>query len=258
VHVPSPSPSLAPAVLASLANDRLRHFRRAVPAGGHRATLELYLLDAELASGLHALFRNVEVLLRETMHRALAAHFGPRWFSDQSFRAALDQRTLTAVDDAIRGVRPSWDTPSAGSVVAHLMLGTWVQILAPGAQGRQEAVIWQPALASAFQRSRPLARADAFELAQRVNWARNRVNHCEPVVFGFPLPGQVTAKGRRRRVTPQQVLDDSRELVAAVDPAVAAWIGTWAEIDGLLADPRVGAALAYKAADRGIHLEGRR
>lgn len=48
--LPPPDPSLAPAVLASLASDRLRQFRRAVPNGRNQAALGLYVIDSELAS----------------------------------------------------------------------------------------------------------------------------------------------------------------------------------------------------------------
>jgi hypothetical protein len=78
-----PDPKLVPAILASLAGDRLRRFRQAVPSGRHRDILEMYLVDAQLVSHFHATLRAVEVLMREQMHRALAsAHSGPRWFDD--------------------------------------------------------------------------------------------------------------------------------------------------------------------------------
>lgn len=260
--VPVPDSALAPAILASLARERLRQFRRAVPNGDHRAVLDLYVLDSELASRFHALFRVVEVSLRETIHRALVAGFGPRWFSDQAFRSALDQRTVAAVDDAVRAARPGGGTPPAGAVVAQMMLGTWVQVLAPGARRRQEATVWQPVLAAAFQQGvaagQVRTRAEVFELAQRVNWARNRVNHCEPVVFGFPLPGQMTATRQRRRATPHQILDDARALVAAMSGPVAAWLDAWNDMDTLLASTQVTQALASQGRDPGISLEGRR
>lgn len=208
------------------------------------------------------MFRVVEVLLRETMHLALSAGFGVRWFDTPAFRSALDTRALTAVDGAVQAARPGKGTPPVGAVVAQLMLGTWVQILAPGVRRLQERLIWQPVLASAFQHattsSQVRTRAQVFELAQRLNWARNRVNHCEPVVFGFPLPGQINTTGQRRRATPQQILDDIRTLAAAMNGSVATWLDAWVELDQLLADTRVAAALALKARDPGISLEGRR
>jgi hypothetical protein len=262
VFVPAPDSTLAPAILASLARERLSQFRRAVPDGRNRDVLELYLIDSELASQFHAEFRVVEVLLRETMHRALSGGFGARWFSDSKFRAALDPRTCAAIEEAVRAARSGTSTPPAGSVVAGIMLGTWVQLLAPGARRRQDAAIWKPVLATAFQRDlasgKTRTRIEVFELAQRVNWARNRVNHCEPVVFGFPLPGQLTADGERRRATPHQILDDTKALTAAMNLSVEEWLNIWANIDQLLADPRVASALAFKARDKGISLEGRR
>ena len=84
------------------------------------------------------------------------------------------------------------------------------------------------------------------------------MNHCETVVFGFPLPGQITGAGKRRRVTPHRVLDDVRALATAMDGSVSAWLNAWTDLDQLLADSRVADALAYKSRDPGISMQGRR
>ncbi|MDR0594416.1 MAG: hypothetical protein LBG60_14430 [Bifidobacteriaceae bacterium] len=97
-----------------------------------------------------------------------------------------------------------------------------------------------------------------YALTQRLVGARNRVFHCEPVVFGFPLPGQLTATGKQRRVTPRQALSDFRLLITMMSPDVAAWLATWDRIDSLLADPLVGLALDYMASRSRIDLEGER
>jgi len=98
-----PSGQDAPALLASIAPERLRRFRQAVPGGRHSEVIRLYVLDCQLAEQYQALFRAVEVQLRETIHRALSAHFGQRWFNNQTLRLILDQLTVDAIDRAIAG-----------------------------------------------------------------------------------------------------------------------------------------------------------
>jgi hypothetical protein len=217
--------------------------------------LKLYLLDAQLASSFHALFRLVEILLRETMHRALTKCFGEQWFQTEDFRLAVDQRVLRTVEQSVSAVHVKSSGSQIGQVVSRIMLGTWVQLLAEGIDGKQDATIWQLALKPFFCHDASLDRSDVFRFAQRVNWARNRVNHCEPVVFGFPLPGQKTASGQTRRLTPLQVLNDTRKLVSTINPHVAAWVNTWNDLDGLANDPLVAAALAFKARDRNVSFE---
>jgi hypothetical protein len=97
-----------------------------------------------------------------------------------------------------------------------------------------------------------------YTLAKRLNWARNRVNHCEPVIFGFPLKGQITAQGTRLRTTPHQLLDDARTLCGFMNTEVADWLGDWRDFEDLLARPQVAVALRYIDRQPGIALQGRR
>jgi hypothetical protein len=64
-----PDPKAVPAILGSLAAERLRRFRQAVPSGRHIDILEMYLVDAQLVSHFHATLRAVEVLMREQIQR---------------------------------------------------------------------------------------------------------------------------------------------------------------------------------------------
>ncbi|MDR1441182.1 MAG: hypothetical protein LBJ02_02125 [Bifidobacteriaceae bacterium] len=261
--IPQPDPKLVPGLLTSVAKERLRKFRRAAPGGAHRAVLNMYLVDSELASCFHAALRAVEILLRESVHRAMSAAFGTsRWFADAKVRSILDPRTVAALDDAQRSARSSRKSvPAPGDVVAEMMFGIWVNLVDRGARGNYEADIWAPAVAAAFQADRPPtphARSEVHALAKRLNWARNRVNHCEPVIFGFPRKGQITAQGTRLRTTPHQLLDDARTLCGFMSPEAAAWLGDWQEFEDLLAHPQVSEALRYIDGQPGMALQGRR
>jgi hypothetical protein len=182
------------ALIASMAPERLVPYRRAV-GGSERRAVELYLLDAELASQFHAALRAVEVLMRQRMHEELSTTFGSDWY--RRLFDKLDMRTKRRIDEAWRGVGR---TAPDGKVVAQLMLGTWSGLLdrggvtsEPGDQtvlADYESLLWTPALARAFtDRGRGAGisrRSDASRLVRSVGWARNRVNHCESVVFGIP------------------------------------------------------------------------
>lgn len=247
-----PAPTLLPAVAASLAPARLRAFRRATQ-GHNRLALEMYLVDARLASTMHATFRAVEVLVRERMHRALSASFSERWFDVLETRGLLDARTERKLAVA-RQRAADGSAPSAGKVVAQLMLGAWVELLDRGATGRYELELW-PVLTTAFAGRGPTPpRQEVHDLAKRFNWARNRVNHCEPVVFGFPLVGERAPDGRQRRSAPAALLEDVRALADLADPAVSRWLRTCSAADDLIADPLAQRALDHIAAQPGVVL----
>lgn len=248
-------------LLASVATARLRRFRRAAPGGQHGVVLAMYVLDAEVSSRLHTCTRALELLLREGVHAALARTYGSRWFENRTLRAALDPRVVAGIDDALAHLgQRSNGIPSPGKVVAELMLGTWVQMLDRGVRDQQAGAVW-PTVRSAFENDQPASarsRTEIHTLARRFQWARNRVNHCEPVIFGFPQLGQRTPDGRSRRLTPQQLLDDLRQLAACLNPVVGDWMSEWGRIDQLLGERTAQLALDAVASDQRVSLEGRR
>lgn len=243
------------AFIRSLAPARLAKFR-AVFNGRDRDAVELYLIDSALVSHLHAVARTVEVALREAMHAALTAQYGPRWYNSQA--SYLDNRTLKMISEA----RQKLDrTPAPGKMVAQLMMGAWVSLLDRGgtlrAGGRAdyEARLWNPALSSVFSHgaSSP-TRSEIHGLAQSINWARNRINHCEPVVFGFPQLGQSGTSGVQGRHSPARVLDDMRRIARHIDPSLGAWLAQPAQVDSLIADGKAQLALIYAKSMPGVNI----
>ncbi|WP_298461274.1 hypothetical protein [uncultured Cellulomonas sp.] len=237
-----PSQAEQSAFVASLAPQRLRAFRRAT-GGNDRRAVELYLIDAELASLMHGTIRGVEVLLRERMHRSLVAAFDDRWYL--TLQSQFDLKTKRKIDEAVTLVGRN----NAGKVIAQLMFGAWTGLLNAGgpmtgvrnaAIADYETALWSPALRNAFIGSP--TRTHVHALAQSLNWARNRINHCEPVVFGFPQQGQ-GAPGRQQRKSPERVVADARTLLTLLDVDVAAWMTRWHPLDRLMRDPLAQDAL---------------
>lgn len=245
-----PQPNLAQQVslIQSLSNARLAKFR-AVFDGRDREAIELYLVDTELVSALHSVVRTVEVALRERMHSALTTAYGPRWFDTQS--SHLDRRTLTMISDAKDKLGRN---PAPGKVVAQLMLGAWVSLLDRGGSLNQggradyESHLWKPALEVAFSMSGTVPpRMEIHSLAQSINWARNRINHCEPVVFGFPQRGYSGTAQVQDRHSPSRVLDDMCKLMGYIDVPLQTWLNQWDDVGDLAGSPKVSLALTYAA-----------
>ncbi|KZX20213.1 hypothetical protein EV639_11464 [Rathayibacter tanaceti] len=144
----------------------------------------------------------------------------------------------------------------AGKIVAQVMLGTWVNLLGKGGErfdgtrSSYVADLWEPALKQCF--SAP--RKDVARLAQRMNWARNRISHCEPVVFGLPMPGLGTPVIQVRRA-PQLIFEDTQELLRVVSPLLASWLDRWGGTRALCAHRLALRALDHIAQDATIQLD---
>lgn len=224
--------------------------------GRDRDAIELYIIDTELVAALHSVVRTVEVALREAMHEALAAEYGHRWFDTQE--AYLDRRTMSMISEAKTKLGRQ---PAPGKVVAQLMLGTWTSLLdrggslVQGGRADYENYLWKPALEDVFSAngSAP-TRAEVQSLTQSINWARNRINHCEPVVFGFPQRGHSGTAQVQDRHTPARVLEDMRTLMGYMNGSLQSWLNGWAGANELVAHPKVHLALAHASTFPGVRI----
>ncbi|MDQ0574306.1 hypothetical protein [Agromyces albus] len=247
--IPQLTPVEQTALINSLAKQRLRRFRSATT--GDRDAIALYLIDAELAANLHAGVRFAEVALRETIHRSLTSQYGERWFQDH--RNLLDETADAAFTDAEAAVGVQ---APAGKIIAQVMLGTWVNLLGKGddkidgSRAYYVKDLWEPALKHGF--SEP--RKDVARLAQRINWARNRISHCEPVVFGLPMPG-LGAAGIQVRRSPALIFADVQALLQFTTSNFATWLDRWETTHTLCTHVLVTKALDHIAEDETIQLE---
>lgn len=248
--IPPPTLHEQKSLIESLAPVRLRRFRAAT--SGDRAAVRLYLLDSEISSHMHATVRVIEVALREHLHRALTAAFDERWFVSQ--RGLFDEDLAEKIDSVLAEVG---EKAPAGKVVAQLMFGSWASLLgrggskADGTSARYVQTIWDPVLSDAFD---GVTRKELRRAAMSLNWARNRISHCEPVVFGFPQPG-LGGPGVQIRRAPALVLEDARAFAGHFAPDLAAWLRRWEDIDRLLGDPLVEDALDHIENEGAVRLE---
>lgn len=227
---------------------RLRRYRAAV--GGHREkAIQLYLADAVLASHFHAHLRMIEVMLREQLHRSLTSAYGQRWYISHASLLGGNTPAMLATAQQTLGVT-KWRNP--GYVVAELMLGFWSGLLQTPAGGQHQR-LWTDALDGAFNTRAGLpqwTRHDAMLVCKRLNWARNRVNHCESVVFGFPQKGMV--QSRQLRLPPAMILEDCRKVIGRFGSHLQDWMTTSTAAADLLNKPEVHQAWLHICTDPGI------
>jgi hypothetical protein len=216
----------ASALERAISPDRLGTYL--VAAGSDRALArDLYVWDRDVAAAVLADIAIVEVALRNALNEQLTAVYGPEWYRAN---VGFDERTCREL--ATAWGRLSQRTP--GRVIASLMFGFWVGLLdTGGVTGRAPQnfptdyeALWRSTLSRAFPGGRVEARAEGATFKRQwvhskalvIQALRNRCAHHEPLVRGFPLPGQ------SKRVTVQDGQTAYVTLLRMIDRDLAAWL----------------------------------
>ncbi|MGO4533480.1 hypothetical protein [Leifsonia sp. 2MCAF36] len=230
----------------AISADRLATYLAA--ANGDRALARaLYVWDRDLSIAILADIAILEVAMRNAMHLALSSVWGQTWYENPKLE--LDDRTLrqlrTAWEDLPNGVRRNrLDPRLPGRLVARCMFGFWANLLDAGdhfgSEPRRYRVdyefLWRNSLHQAFRGGAAVARAEharytrpwAHEAVRTVNALRNRVAHHEPLINGFPLPGQ------GRRLTAKEGHQACRKLAQMIDRDLATWLDRSSMVPTLL------------------------
>lgn len=217
-------------------------------AGDHALARALYIWDRDVSISILADIAILEVALRNAMHGVLSAVWGVRWYENPAL--VFDERTLgqlrRAWEELPAPVRKDRsDSRLPGRLVARCMFGFWANLLDAGGQAGLEPrrtkvdyeVLWRSALHSAFKGGPVEARAEgarytrpwAHEALRTVNMLRNRVAHHEPLINGFPLPGQA------QRLSAIDGHEACRKLARMIDRDLATWLDRSSQTPTLLA-----------------------
>lgn len=211
---------------------------------------ELYVWDRDVAAAMFADIAIIEVALRNSIHNVLAAHFGERWYELGGM--PLDSRATTNLQKAWERLpaqdRANPEKPNVpGKLVARLMLGFWRDLFDSGGYvGKEPRRVkidyeqnWRAVLHRAFPGGRstaqsmdePYSRDWVLRQIDIVHAARNRVAHHEPLLRGFPLPGQGT-----ERLTAEDGYLACVRLANMIDFNLAGWLRNNSKVPTLLAN----------------------
>lgn len=234
----------AAALTRAISPDRLGTYTAAATTAG---VLELYIWDRDLAAAIMADIAILEIALRNALHAALTSHFNTEeWYT---LRIGLDDRSAKALSVAWNHLKK--DKRTSGRVIGQLMFGFWTGLLDSGGYAGREPQTFQcdyeqlfrAVLHHAFPGGRPEARAASatftrgwvHETVAIVNALRNRAAHHEPLVAGFPLPGQKDAHGNPVRMTPTEGHGACMRLARLIDRDLASWLLSNTLVPALLA-----------------------
>lgn len=250
---------------------RMRRFNSAC-AGLQKDALRLYILDAHLTAHMHALCRLLEVVLREAVHKQMTVRLGNRWFdtNDGSLDDDFTSYVAAAYDEFAR--RRNWSRVHKAQVapddlIAELKMGAWRNLLSKGSYASGTSVkydqnLWpgDKGLNTVFKARTGMATPPDFaqisSLVQRFVGARNRISHCEPIVFGFPQT-KTTKAGKPIRRTVIGIVHDMRMLYSFIHPELEGWVLDHKELNALLHNPQLIAVENYLINHENVHLSGR-
>ncbi|MCH8684205.1 hypothetical protein [Pedomonas mirosovicensis] len=177
---PSPLPlNLLLALNRTVSQDRWRTY---LIAGGFDEHLahRLYLWNVAVGQSFHYPLQSVEVALRNVIHNALSADYGPEWCSSRDCGRMLGQGAVLAIEKTARLHQSKYGhRPNTTQVVASLSLGFWVKLL----RERYHGPLWVRHAAHAFPHlSQTVAFTTLSDTSTRIKEFRNRVFHHEPLI----------------------------------------------------------------------------
>ncbi len=195
-------------------------------ASGDRDTAaHLYAWTGELAGALFTDYRQLEVMFRNQVDRALSVYARSvdptvtTWLDDSWLPPGANgwdtgaQAALKTARRNARGRKPSHD-----GVVAELTFGFWRYIIG----GRYEEAFWLPALDAAFTGIPGAAAVDRRRTLEQaminLNKLRNRLAHHEPICKPTTRQGP---GGIQLTLSVDDVYNDLRNVVHWTDPGIS-------------------------------------
>lgn len=173
-------------LLSALSGERMEAYRDRLNDDGNGNLFSHYAWNIALSESLYPSLQMLEIVLRNTIHRAVSEYFGqPDWYDDDSIihvkdRAAVIKAKKTLLDKN-KPLEP-------GRVIAELNFGFWTTLM----DSRYEQVLWTKLLKPCFPHfPRYLrTRKNVSARFQRIRRLRNRVFHHEPIWHWHDLAEQ--------------------------------------------------------------------
>ncbi|MFF4489572.1 hypothetical protein ACFY0F_24255 [Streptomyces sp. NPDC001544] len=188
--------------------------------GGNRTrALRLYAWDSEVARAMQSPLRDLEVSLRNRLHRQLVGRHGQEaWWDVPKARPNYKgQNMLAQAMETLEDRRP-YRPFGPCDIVAQLSFGFWVSLLGRGGRDNYEMKYWNSSLRHLFREHRG-GRADLYERFKLMLTLRNRIAHHECVFHRHLDRDLDTALTLMRYLSPEMA--DRHEKYGQV-PAVLA------------------------------------
>jgi len=172
--------------------------------GGNRTrALRLYAWDSEVARALHSPLRDLEVSLRNRLHRQLVGRHGQEawWELPKARPNHKGQDMLERAREALEDRRP-YRPFGPCDIVAQLPFGFWVSLLGRGGRDNYEMKYWNSSLRHVFREHRGGRQALHKDFYLMLT-LRNRIAHHERIFQRHLEEDLTTALTLLRHVSPE-------------------------------------------------------
>lgn len=179
-QTPDPlTPALRLAFNRTVTPDRWRTYQIAGGFDDDRSH-RLYLWNVAVGQSFHFPLQAVEVALRNVIHQALVALYGPDWWQAPDCLGLMKRTLVDDIQKAERRHRRKYGAdPSTAQIVASLSLGFWIALLARD----YNTPLWSRCAREAFPHlTAKDTIADVSQAGRTIQDLRNRIFHQEPLI----------------------------------------------------------------------------
>jgi hypothetical protein len=173
------------ALEVSLSPNRIATYVTATK-GDREKAIHPYTWNTAVSAAFYGPLQNLEVSVRNAMHRSLSSVYGPAWYDNPHCR--LDKGALERIAKAKADLKKEGRAVIPPRLIAILTFGFWVSLLGRGGQtiggtirkANYDMTLWRPALYKAFPHVRR-PRTEVHRPLDHLRVFRNRIAHHEPV-----------------------------------------------------------------------------
>jgi hypothetical protein len=153
-------------------------------AGDKHYALRLYVWNGRLCEAFYLPMQLGEVSIRNTIQKALTAHYGADWYQRGSFTCTLPDRFKDKLSKALSDARAKCGASmAADDVVAELTFGFWVHLTT----SPYDQALWPKSYALSFpNKPGKVKREDLWQRLEKLRLFRNRIAHHSPIFDHAP------------------------------------------------------------------------
>ncbi|HWB37128.1 MAG TPA: hypothetical protein VHA75_14015 [Rugosimonospora sp.] len=186
--------------------------------GDARQALRLYEWNSAVAASFHRLLEQLEIGLRNAVHRQMSLLMGLSTWWDKPGLVLANPCPAMIREARATVVRRGRTDIQPGDVVAALSFGFWVSMFSSGRSANYEMTLWRPGLRHALP-GYTGTRADLYLRLRSLRLLRNRVAHHEPIFRRHLAADHASVVG----------------LLGDISPEFAAWVTGFDEVPAVLA-----------------------
>lgn len=187
--------------------ERLKAYEEKLATNDHKVIFQHYLWNIELSKSLYPLLQNIEVALRNAIHKAILDHYsiqieeyhqlrkrvnpfadsnhydGEAWFE---LPELLDHSEKNKVKSTIHYLKKKKSPVTTGKIIAELNFNFWSKLF----DSKYEQILWRKIIKQVFPHapSHERTRKSLSLHFNRFTDLRNRIFHHEPIYYKENLP----------------------------------------------------------------------